>query len=54
MQRKLASFKHILFPDTGCPVTGNMLGALILFNNIIPVLHPSCFAILFLLRLIAV
>lgn len=24
MQRKIAYFKHILFPDTGCPVPGNM------------------------------
>ena len=30
MQRKFASFKHILFPDTGCAATGNMFNCLIL------------------------
>ena len=32
MQRKFASFKHILFPDTGCAISGNMFVCLILWN----------------------
>lgn len=33
MQRKIASFKHILFPDTGCHVAYTLMGLLLYLYN---------------------